>query len=119
MGDPLSVPPGSSALLGAVQWIQGTLLGTLATTVAVIAIAWIGFGMLSGRINIQRGATTILGCFILFGAPAIASGLMTAVDAVGPTPVPVTAPVPPPPPPPPLAPRTPYDPYAGASVPVR
>jgi len=118
VADPLSVPPGSNALLGAVQWVQGTLLGTLATTVAVIAIAWIGFGMLRGRINIHRGATAILGCFILFGAPAIASGLMTAADAVGPAPVPVLVPVAPPPPPP-LAPRTPYDPYAGASVPVR
>lgn len=119
MIDPLSAPPGSNALLSAVQWVQGTLLGTLATTVAVIAIAWIGFGMLAGRINIQRGATVILGCFILFGASSIVSGLMMAIETVGPAPEPVIAAAPPPPPTAPLPTPTAYDPYAGASVPVR
>jgi type IV secretory pathway VirB2 component (pilin) len=118
MADALSTPVAeSAALVGAAQWIQGTLLGTLATAVAVIAIAWIGFGMLSGRINLQRGAVVILGCFVVFGAPVIAAGLMRAGDAGG-SGAPVVA-LPAPPAPQPTTTPTPYDPYAGASVPVR
>ena len=118
--DPLSNPAGSSALLAAVQWLQGTLLGTLATTVAVIAIAWIGFGMLAGRINIQRGATAILGCFIVFGASGIVAGLFRTIQTVGPQTEQPSAMILAPPPPPIITPKpVPYDPYAGASVPVR
>ncbi|QDX27373.1 TrbC/VirB2 family protein [Sphingomonas suaedae] len=116
MGDPLS-GPSTSALVTAAEWIQGTLLGTLATTIAVIAIAWIGLGMLTGRIDLRRGATVVLGCFVLFGAPTIAAGLMRLGDASGTRaaepialapPAPIVTPSP-----------VPYDPYAGASVPVR
>ncbi|HSX54270.1 MAG TPA: TrbC/VirB2 family protein [Sphingomonas sp.] len=117
MADALSTPVGSAVLVDAAHWIQGTLLGTLATAVAVIAVAWIGFGMLSGRINLQRGAVVILGCFVVFGAPVIAAGLMRAGD-VGGSGAPVVAP-PAPPTPQPTATPAPYDPYAGASVPVR
>jgi type IV secretory pathway VirB2 component (pilin) len=46
-----SDPAGSGAIVGAVNWLQGTLLGTVATVVAVIAIAAVGFMMLTGRMN--------------------------------------------------------------------
>lgn len=118
MADALSAPAGSAALVDAAQWIQGTLLGTMATAVAVIAVAWIGFGMLSGRINLQRGTIVILGCFIVFGAPFIATGLMKVGDASGDS-VAVVAPLPPQLPPRPTATPAAYDPYAGASVPSR
>ena len=117
MADALSTPAGSTVLVEAAQWIQGTLLGTLATAVAVIAVAWIGFGMLSGRLNLQRGAIVILGCFVVFGAPIIAAGLMKVGEAQSSTSV-ATA-VPPPPMPQPSSSPVPYDPYAGASVPIR
>ncbi len=35
--DGLGDPAGSDPIVGAVQWLQGTLLGTVATVVAVIA----------------------------------------------------------------------------------
>lgn len=47
----LADPAGSGVILGAVNWLQGTLLGTVATVVAVIAVAAVGFMMLTGRIN--------------------------------------------------------------------
>jgi len=71
-------PQGSGVLVNAVDWLQGTLLGTVATTVAVIAIAAVGFAMLTGRINWRHGATVILGCFILFGAATIVAGIRAA-----------------------------------------
>ncbi len=68
-------PAGSGPIIAALNWIQGTLLGNLATTAAVIAVATIGFLMLSGRMNWRFGATVILGCFVLFGAATIVAGI--------------------------------------------
>ncbi|WP_375380145.1 TrbC/VirB2 family protein [uncultured Sphingomonas sp.] len=116
-GPVLSDPTGGAPLVDAALWIQHVLLGSTATMVAILAIAAIGFLALSGQIELRRGATTIIGCFILFGAPSIAAAFvqmfvrvddrppLTAAKADAPT-------LPPAPPPPP---RT-YDPYAGASV---
>ncbi len=73
--DSYSDPAGSGVLISAVDWLQGTLLGTIATVVAVIAVATVGFMMLTGRINWRYGVTVILGCFILFGASSIVAGI--------------------------------------------
>ena len=73
----LSDPAGSGVLVAAVRWLEGTLLGTIATVVAVIAVASVGFLMLTGRINWRYGATVILGCFILFGAASIVAGIQS------------------------------------------
>ena len=71
-------PAGSNAILAGVSWLQGTLLGNVATAVAVIAVAAVGFMMLTGRLNWRYGATVIMGCFVLFGAGAIVSGIKSA-----------------------------------------
>ena len=68
-------PAGSGPILGAVNWLQGTLLGNVATAVAVIAVALVGFMMLTGRINWKYGATVVVGLFILFGAASIVGGI--------------------------------------------
>jgi len=59
------------------HWLQGTLLGTVATVAAVIAVAVVGFMMLTGRMNWRYGLTVILGCFILFGAASIVAGIQS------------------------------------------
>ena len=71
-------PEGSGVLVNAVNWLQGTLLGTIATTVAVIAVAAVGFMALTGRINWRHGGVVIVGCFIVFGAASIVAGIRTA-----------------------------------------
>ena len=68
-------PAGSNVILNAVGWLQGTLLGNVATALAVIAVGATGLMMLTGRIDWKRGATVILGCFIVFGAAAIVAGI--------------------------------------------
>lgn len=68
-------PEGSGAIVSALRWIQGTLLGTTATVVACIAVAFVGYMMMTGRLNWRYGATVILGCFILFGATSIVAGI--------------------------------------------
>ncbi|WP_200943100.1 TrbC/VirB2 family protein [Altererythrobacter sp. Root672] len=75
-------PAGSGPIIAALGWLQGTLLGNVATAVAVMAVAAVGFMMLTGRMNWRFGATVILGCFILFGAASIVAGIQSAA-AVG------------------------------------
>lgn len=73
-------PAGSGVIVSAVRWLEGTLLGTIATVVAVIAVAAVGLMMLTGRINWRYGATVILGCFILFGAASIVAGIQSTAQ---------------------------------------
>ncbi len=78
-----SDPRGSGPILAAVNWVQGTLLGNVATAVAVVAVAIVGFMMLTGRMNWRHAITVIVGCFILFGAAAIVAGIQTAARLAG------------------------------------
>ena len=59
-------------------WLQGTLLGTVATSVAVIAVAAVGLMMLTGRLDWRRGSVVVLGCCVLFGATSIVAGIRAA-----------------------------------------
>jgi len=120
----LADPPGSSPILAAVTWVQGALLGTVATGIATIAIAALGFLMLTGRLPVRRGMTAILGCFILFGAASMARTIRAGLgDLAGAAEPPVAyATAPPPralPPPPAPRPQPQADPFAGAAVPIR
>lgn len=73
-------PEGSGVIVSAVRWLEGTLLGTVATVIAVIAVAVVGLLMLTGRINWRYGVTVIIGCFILFGAASIVAGIQSAAS---------------------------------------
>ena len=117
---PLTDPPAESPIADGIAWVQGAALGSTATTIAVFAVAAIGLLMLSGRLELRRGITVVIGCFILFGADDIAA-VLTGLDskdvqlppANSPDPGQLSGPL-----------RTPtslptaYDPYAGASVPT-
>ena len=70
-------PQGSGPIVNALAWMQGTLLGNVATAVAVMAVAAVGFMMLTGRINWRYGVTVVLGCFVLFGATSIVAGIQS------------------------------------------
>ena len=74
-------PAGAGPIEGAVMWLQGTLLGNVATAIAVMAVAAVGFGMLTGRINWRYGATVVLGLFIVFGAASIVAGIRSAAGS--------------------------------------
>jgi type IV secretion system protein VirB2 len=76
-------PAGSGPIVSALGWLRDTLLGQVATTVAVIAVAMVGFMMLTGRMNGRFGATVIIGCFILFGSAAIVAGIQSAAGMAG------------------------------------
>ena len=75
-------PAGSGPIVGALHWLQGTLLGTVATVAAVMAVALVGFMMLTGRMNWRYGITVIIGCFILFGAASIVAGIQSTATGL-------------------------------------
>ncbi len=113
----LSDPVGTSPVVAAILWLQHTLLGTIALTVAILAVASVGFMMLSGRVNFRHGLTVIGGCFVLFGASSIVAGIRSAVAGGGESGTELAAV--PAPPPVVIPPSVPRDPYAGASLPPR
>lgn len=76
-------PQGSGPIVAALEWLQGTLFGNVATAIAVIAVGMVGFMMLTGRMNWKHGATVIVGCFVLFGAGAIVAGIQRAASMAG------------------------------------
>lgn len=116
-------PIGPNVFVVAINWLQTVLLGNLATAVAIIAVGAFGLFLLSGRLRRRRGIEMIIGCFIIFGASTIATGLLgvmggsassqdveiaqaapfAPVQAAGQLPVQTV----------------PYDPYAGAAMPSR
>lgn len=104
----------ASPLGEAVAWLTGTLLGSVATILCVLAIAFVGLMMLSGRLPVRRGFQVVVGCFLLLGAPLIAVTFAGAwrQASSAPPPVAIEQPVDPrgdlPP--------SDYDPYAGASL---
>ena len=104
-----------SVLAVAAYWIESLVFGPLATGLAVSGIALVGLLMLQGRVDWRRGGTVCLGCFIVFGAPALVASLQAGVlndrQVALPDQQPVT--VNPETPRPPLN----YDPYAGAALP--
>lgn len=109
--------PGGSALVNASEWIASLLTGSLATSFAVLAIAGVGFGLLTGQIAVRRAVQVVVGCFVLFGAPVVVRELAEAVRGDGEAAPDVASG---PPLSPPTAPRQPpsVDPYAGAAVPM-
>jgi type IV secretion system protein VirB2 len=79
---PISASAQTSAGAGPIQnallWLQGTMLGNAATTVSVMAVAAVGFGMLTGRMNWRFGGNVIVGIFVIFGAGTIVAGIQLA-----------------------------------------
>ena len=69
-------PSAGSPLEASVGWVSDLLFGPVAVTLCVLAVAFVGFVMLTGRMPVRMGLRVVLGCFVLLGAPVIASLLM-------------------------------------------
>lgn len=66
---------GDDPITSALLWMQNILLGPVATSLAVMAVAGVGFMMLTGRMNWRYGGTVIVGVFIIFGAPRLVASI--------------------------------------------
>lgn len=116
----MSDSPQANVFTAAVDWIAGLLTSGLGLTVAIIAVAWIGYLALYGRIDLRRAASVILGCFVIFGASTIAAGFAEIVSAGDPQDsAAATALAPPLATPTVPAQAQPNDPYAAAALPRR
>jgi len=107
--------PASAPFAAASDWITGTLMGSLAVILCVIAVAFVGLLMISGRLAIRDAARVVIGCFVLLGAPVLAAGLRGVADEAVVVVPQSSLNLPSPPEATPRAPST-YDPYAGASL---
>jgi len=85
--------PASSPLVAAADWVTGTLLGSVAVSLCVVAIAFVGLRMMTGHIAVRDGLRVVVACFVLLGSSAIAVGLRSAADQAS-----TGAPAPQPPP---------------------
>ena len=102
-------------LPSAADWVTGTLFGDIAVSLCVIAVAFVGLMLITGRLAVRDGLRVVIGCFVLLGAPVIAAGLRTAAHEAGGSVAPSQPVIEAPPAPAPL-PQATYDPYAGASL---
>jgi type IV secretion system protein VirB2 len=107
---------GGAPMVQSAGWIEGVMLGEFALGVCVVAVAFIGALMLTGRLPLRESARVVVGCFVLLGAPVIArgfvgggSGVIEASSLPPPVAVPFESPRPDLPP-------ANLDPYAGASL---
>lgn len=98
------------------RWIEGVMVGEIALGVCVIAVAFIGALMLTGRLALRESARIVVGCFVLLSAPVIAAGFgqggSALIEASAPS-QPITIQIENPRP---DLPPANYDPYAGASL---
>lgn len=67
---------GDGSLVTASHWLVALITGSIATTLLTLAIASLGFAMLTGRLPLKRAGMTILGCFLFLGASSTAAALM-------------------------------------------
>lgn len=113
----LFAPSDRSSIEAATQWAAELLNGQVATIVAILAVAFVGLQMMSGRYSLKAALRVVFACFILFGSPVIAQGLIDSVRNAEPA-APLAAAVHAPPVPlPEVAPvirANPFDPYSGA-----
>lgn len=107
---------GGAPMMESARWIDGVMLSEIALGVCVIAVAFLGALMLTGRLPLREGARVVIGCFVLLGAPVIAAGFVgggSGVSEASALPPPIVVPV--------LRsrldlPPANFDPYAGASL---
>lgn len=107
----------SEPLVAAAEWITKALLGSVASTVAIVAVAGVGLLLLTGRICWRRAFSVVLGCLILFSARSIALAFAGVIGTEPEQPILVATPSEPLPSYRPSQPPANYDPYAGAAVP--
>jgi type IV secretion system protein VirB2 len=63
---------GEAPMAESAHWIERVMLGDVALGLCVIAVAIIGAVMLGGRLPVREGMRTVLGFFVVLGAPVIA-----------------------------------------------
>lgn len=108
------INPDAAPIATSLQWIGAVVFDQIAVGLCVLAVAFVGYRMLIGRISLRTGLRVVLGCSVLLGAPVIATSFMASLND---RPAAIAA-VPDAPESSPRGEleRAEYDPYAGASL---
>lgn len=69
-------PTGGSAFGEGLDWLGSLVFGSVAITLCVFAVVFVGMLMLTGRLALREGLRVTLGCFVLLGAPLIATAFV-------------------------------------------
>ncbi|MFL0357588.1 TrbC/VirB2 family protein [Erythrobacter sp. GH1-10] len=69
-------PASGSGIGSSVDWLGGALFGEVAVVLCVLAVAFVGFLLLTGRLAVREGARVMMGCILPLGAPLIAMALI-------------------------------------------
>lgn len=80
---PFAVTQNDDPLGTSATWIAGLSTGSIAVSLAVLAVAAIGFQLLSGRLQVRSAARTLLGVFVLLGSGLTATTLIGLVEGSG------------------------------------
>ena len=97
------------------SWMMALVSGDLAATMCILAVALLGFMLMTGRVALKRAALVTVGCFILLSASAMSSAFMMLASARGSSDQAVRSGATAMPPERRLS-LSDYDPYAGASL---
>lgn len=68
-------PQGTSAIEPAIIWLAELIAGSFGLVLMMLAIAIYGLGLLSGQLQVKRGVSVVLGCFVLIGASQLSAFL--------------------------------------------
>ena len=102
----------------AATWILTALTGPITIALGTLAVTFIGYSALVGRLSYRRAGAVVLGLFLIFGASSLSNALMSdrriepPIRGAPPNDIPNV-----------VKSETggstlaPYDPYAGAAVP--
>ncbi|MDG4676149.1 TrbC/VirB2 family protein, partial [Shinella sp. 838] len=70
-------PPTPRELFG-LEWFVGVLQGNVARSLAIIAVCFLGFLFLTGRMAWQGAISIVIGIAIIFGAAELVDAMKTA-----------------------------------------
>lgn len=66
---------------GVLQWIIDTLEGGIAKSFAIIAVSFLGFLAMTGRLSWQLAGSIIIGIALVFGAEKLVDAIRTTAGA--------------------------------------
>ena len=112
---PLLSNSDTSPIASSLEWIDGVMFGPVALSLCILAVAFVGFQMLTGRLPLREGLRVVLGCFVLLGAPILAAGFVSSLGQQSAS-APAVPEITEAPSPRSDLPPADYDPYAGASL---
>jgi type IV secretion system protein VirB2 len=69
----------AAPIQGALDWLIGLLQGAIARSVAIVAVCFLGFLAMTGRLAWGLAGSIIIGIALVFGATSLVDSLRSAI----------------------------------------